>query len=120
MVSFTSTPNPGLSVGTIYPSFGVGSCSHKLSRSACIWSEWYSARSAQSLDTIRCSPHTSPPRWGLPAPCPIVRDLDGGIYVKEDAGKLVLGGFEPDAKPWDAGGPSGDTPFLLGSTAGPT
>jgi glycine/D-amino acid oxidase-like deaminating enzyme len=50
---------------------------------------------------------------GLPAPCPIVRDLDGGIYVKEDAGKLVLGGFEPDAKPWDAGGLSGDTPFLM-------
>jgi len=53
------------------------------------------------------------PIAGLPAPCPIVRDLDGGIYVKEDAGKLVLGGFEPDAKPWDAGGPSGDTPFLM-------
>jgi glycine/D-amino acid oxidase-like deaminating enzyme len=49
----------------------------------------------------------------LPAPCPIVRDLDGGIYVKEDAGKLVLGGFEPDAKPWDPTGPSGDTPFLM-------
>ncbi len=49
----------------------------------------------------------------LPALCPIVRDLDGGIYVKEDAGKLVLGGFEPDAKPWDPTGPSGDTPFLM-------
>ncbi len=53
------------------------------------------------------------PVAGLPAPCPIVRDLDGGIYVKEDAGKLVLGGFEPDAKPWDPAGPSGDTPFLM-------
>jgi 4-methylaminobutanoate oxidase (formaldehyde-forming) len=42
-----------------------------------------------------------------------VRDLDGGIYVKEDAGKLVLGGFEPDAKPWDPAGASGDTPFLM-------
>jgi len=53
------------------------------------------------------------PVAGLPAPFPIVRDLDGGIYVKEDAGKLVLGGFEPDAKPWDPAGPSGDTPFLM-------
>jgi len=53
------------------------------------------------------------PVAGLPAPCPIVRDLDGGIYVKEDAGKLVLGGFEPAAKPWDPAGPSGDTPFLM-------
>jgi 4-methylaminobutanoate oxidase (formaldehyde-forming) len=55
----------------------------------------------------------SEPVAGLPAPCPIVRDLDGGIYIKEDAGKLVLGGFEPDAKPWDPAGPSGDTPFLM-------
>ncbi|MDX1576661.1 MAG: FAD-dependent oxidoreductase, partial [Kiloniellales bacterium] len=55
----------------------------------------------------------SEPVAGLPAPCPVVRDLDGGIYIKEDAGKLVLGGFEPDAKPWDPSGPSGDTPFLM-------
>ncbi len=48
----------------------------------------------------------------LPQPFPILRDLEGGIYIKEDAGKLVLGGFEPDAKPWDAAGPNGDTPFL--------
>lgn len=38
---------------------------------------------------------------GLPAPCPIVRDLDGGIYMKEDAGKIVLGGFEHNAKLWN-------------------
>jgi glycine/D-amino acid oxidase-like deaminating enzyme len=37
---------------------------------------------------------------GLPAPTPVVRDLDAGFYVKEDAGKLVLGGFEPNAKCW--------------------
>ncbi|MDF2765200.1 MAG: FAD-dependent oxidoreductase, partial [Rhodospirillales bacterium] len=38
---------------------------------------------------------------GLPAPTPVVRDLEAGFYVKEDAGKLVLGGFEPNAKCWD-------------------
>jgi glycine cleavage system aminomethyltransferase T/glycine/D-amino acid oxidase-like deaminating enzyme len=53
------------------------------------------------------------PIAGLPVPCPIVRDLDGGIYVKEDAGKLVLGGFEAEAKPWDPDGPAGDAPFLM-------
>jgi glycine cleavage system aminomethyltransferase T/glycine/D-amino acid oxidase-like deaminating enzyme len=37
---------------------------------------------------------------GLPAPTPVVRDLDAGFYVKENAGKLVLGGFEPNAKCW--------------------
>ena len=47
----------------------------------------------------------------LPDPFPIVRDLDGGIYLKADAGKLVLGGFEPKAKLWDPHGPDGDAPF---------
>ena len=49
---------------------------------------------------------------GLPTPCPIVRDLDARIYVKEDAGRLVLGGFEPDAKLLDVHGPGMDAPFL--------
>ncbi len=40
------------------------------------------------------------PLAGLPEPCPILRDLDAGIYLKGDAGKLVLGAFEADPKPW--------------------
>jgi glycine cleavage system aminomethyltransferase T/glycine/D-amino acid oxidase-like deaminating enzyme len=31
---------------------------------------------------------------------PVVRDPDGFIYYKEEVGGLVMGGFEPDAKPW--------------------
>ncbi|MEB8386301.1 FAD-dependent oxidoreductase [Rhodobacteraceae bacterium KMM 6894] len=49
---------------------------------------------------------------GLTQPFPVVRDLDRGIYIKGDAGKLVIGGFEPNAKCWDAYGPEGDRPFL--------
>jgi 4-methylaminobutanoate oxidase (formaldehyde-forming) len=49
---------------------------------------------------------------GLANPFPVVRDLDTGIYVKGDAGRLVIGGFEPDAKVWDAYGPEGDRAFL--------
>ncbi|MEX0303406.1 MAG: FAD-dependent oxidoreductase [Leisingera sp.] len=52
------------------------------------------------------------PMQGLPNPYPVLRDLDRGIYVKGDAGKLVFGGFEPQAKVWDAFGPEGDRPFL--------
>ena len=48
----------------------------------------------------------------LPTPYPVLRDLDRGFYVKGDAGKLVIGGFEPYAKVWDAFGPEGDRPFL--------
>ncbi|WP_170406086.1 GcvT family protein [Ruegeria arenilitoris] len=52
------------------------------------------------------------PMAGLPNPYPVLRDLDRGFYVKGDAGKLVIGGFEPNAKCWDAFGPEGDRPFL--------
>ncbi len=48
----------------------------------------------------------------LPAPVPILRDLDKGIYIKGDSGKLVLGGFEPFAKPFDTRSVQGVTPFL--------
>ncbi len=30
---------------------------------------------------------------------PVLRDTDGYVYVKEDAGKLLVGAFEPKAKP---------------------
>jgi 4-methylaminobutanoate oxidase (formaldehyde-forming) len=31
---------------------------------------------------------------------PVMRDPDGFIYYKEEVGGLVMGGFEPHAKPW--------------------
>ncbi|MCJ0765765.1 GcvT family protein [Variovorax terrae] len=31
---------------------------------------------------------------------PVMRDPDGYIYYKEEVGGLVMGGFEPKAKPW--------------------
>lgn len=49
----------------------------------------------------------------IPDPFPVIRDLDRGIYIKGDSGgKLVIGGFEPDAKTWDAYGDSGAHPFI--------
>ena len=36
----------------------------------------------------------------LPRPCPIIRDLEGGVYLKGDNGKLVLGAFEANPKLW--------------------
>src|SRR5512139_3648915 len=32
---------------------------------------------------------------------PVMRDPDGYIYFKEEVGGLLMGGFEPEAKPWD-------------------
>ena len=35
---------------------------------------------------------------------PSMRDYDGRLYFKEDAGKLLMGGFEAVAKPWGMDG----------------
>ncbi len=53
------------------------------------------------------------PMADLPDPFPILRDLEGRIYIKGDAGKLVLGGFEANAKPWDSTRPEGSRPYLI-------
>ena len=37
---------------------------------------------------------------GVHRDLPILRDPDGWTYVKEEVGGLVVGGFEPQAKPW--------------------
>ncbi len=40
----------------------------------------------------------------LPSDLPVLRDQDGCAYYKEDAGKILLGAFEPNAKPWGMDG----------------
>ena len=37
---------------------------------------------------------------GVHSDMPILRDPDGYTYFKEEVGGLVVGGFEPQAKPW--------------------
>src|SRR5690242_6377923 len=39
---------------------------------------------------------------GVQRDLPILRDPDGYTYFKEEVGGLVVGGFEPNAKPWVA------------------
>jgi len=41
------------------------------------------------------------PIAGVHPELPVMRDPDGYIYYKEEVGGLVMGGFEPVAKPWD-------------------
>ena len=41
---------------------------------------------------------------GLASGLPILRDADACSYFKEDAGKLLVGWFEPRAKPWGVSG----------------
>ena len=40
------------------------------------------------------------PIAGVTPDLPVLRDQDGHIYVKEEVGGLLMGGFDPWAKPW--------------------
>lgn len=48
---------------------------------------------------------------GLPGNLPVLRMQDEWAYYKEDAGKIVLGCFEPKAKPWGMDGIPEDFSF---------
>lgn len=48
---------------------------------------------------------------GLPGNLPVLRIQDEWAYYKEDAGKILLGCFEPTAKPWGMGGIPEDFSF---------
>ena len=51
------------------------------------------------------------PMDGMTPDLPVFRDYDAHAYYKEDAGKLLLGAFEPVAKPWGMDGISPDFCF---------
>ncbi|MGH6660251.1 MAG: GcvT family protein [Rhodospirillales bacterium] len=44
------------------------------------------------------------PFAGVTPDLPVFRDYDAHAYYKEDAGKMLLGAFEPNAKPWGMDG----------------
>ncbi len=53
------------------------------------------------------------PMPGVTADLPVLRDPDGYIYVREEVGGLLMGGFEPVAKPWGMDGIPADFAFSL-------
>src|SRR6204780_4744915 len=53
---------------------------------------------------------------GLKPDMPVLRDYDHCSYFKYDAGKLLVGAFEPHARPWGADGIPDD--FSFGEIAG--
>ena len=48
---------------------------------------------------------------GLTPELPVMRDYDSCAYYKYDAGKLMVGAFEPNAKPWGMNGIAEDFCF---------
>jgi 4-methylaminobutanoate oxidase (formaldehyde-forming) len=53
------------------------------------------------------------PLAGVASDLPVLRDTDGYIYVREEVGGLLMGGFEPVAKPWGMAGIPADFAFSL-------
>ena len=53
------------------------------------------------------------PMAGVTRDLPVLRDTDGYIYVREEVGGLLMGGFEPAAKPWGMDGIPADFKFSL-------
>jgi glycine cleavage system T protein len=47
---------------------------------------------------------TTEPVEGVNKDMPYLRDMDGYIYIKEEMGGLLMGGFEPIAKTWGVDG----------------
>jgi 4-methylaminobutanoate oxidase (formaldehyde-forming) len=50
---------------------------------------------------------------GVSPDLPVLRDPDGYIYVREEVGGILMGGFEPVAKPWGMAGIPEDFAFAL-------
>jgi len=48
---------------------------------------------------------------GVTPDMPVLRDYDACAYYKEDAGRILLGAFEPNAKPWGMDGIPEDFSF---------
>ncbi len=68
-----------------------------------LWSRELAARAGVSVP-LHAAEHfyiVTEPIPGLSRELPVLRDTDGCAYYKEDAGKLLVGWFEPKAKPWD-------------------
>lgn len=51
------------------------------------------------------------PIAGLSPDTPSLREQNAGVYVKEDAGKLLVGAFEKEARPWGMDGIPEDFEF---------
>ncbi|MET0850652.1 MAG: FAD-dependent oxidoreductase, partial [Candidatus Rokuibacteriota bacterium] len=51
------------------------------------------------------------PMAGVGADLPVMRDADGHVYFKEEVGGLLMGGFDPWAKPWGTDGIPPDFSF---------
>ena len=79
------------------------------------WTRWLAASVGVSVPLVSLLHQylITTPVDGLPASLPTLRDPDRRTYFKEDAGRLVMGGYEPDPVPWSEDGIHDDFHFSL-------
>lgn len=79
------------------------------------WTRWLAASIGVSvpLTSLLHQYLVTTPIAGLPATLPTLRDPDRRTYFKEDAGKLVMGGYEPNPVSWAGGGIQDDSHYCL-------
>ena len=80
-----------------------------------MWARDFGRRSGVTVP-LHASEHfyiVTDPMPGVTADLPVLRDPDGYIYVREEVGGLLMGGFEPVAKPWGMQGIPNDFAFSL-------
>jgi len=78
-----------------------------------MWSRLIGRDSGVSLPVHACEHYyvVTEPMDGLGSNLPVLRDPDSCNYFKEDAGKLLVGLFEPKSKPWGMEGIPADFCF---------
>ena len=78
-----------------------------------LWTRTLAASAGVSAPLQACEHFyiVTEPFPGLTPDLPVLRDPDHCAYFKEDAGKLLLGAFEPNAKPWAVDGVPEDFEF---------
>jgi 4-methylaminobutanoate oxidase (formaldehyde-forming) len=71
-----------------------------------MWARELGARSGVTIPLHACEHMyiVTQPIAGVVPDLPVLRDQDGHIYVKEEVGGLLMGGFDPWAKPWGVDG----------------
>ncbi len=83
---------------------GAGAIAARRSSTAAASGRASSARRAGVNVPLYAAEHfyiVTKPIAGVTPDLPVIRDPDGFIYYKEEVGGLVMGGFEPVAKPWN-------------------
>jgi 4-methylaminobutanoate oxidase (formaldehyde-forming) len=92
-------------VSAVQTSAGTVACQY-LANCAGQWARALGAQSGVNIP-LHSAEHfyiVTGPIAGVHPMLPVMRDPDGFIYFKEEVGGLVMGGFEPVAKPWGMDG----------------